>query len=166
MVLFNGEKKDWEVFKMRFETLAAKKGYEDILTGIETVPKMQYDTATGKKIPFTDATEKDLYKLSITAYSDLLLAMNTKTTGGKEAFGIIKSFKEAGSDYPQGDVQGAWEALDKAYSRSGSANQFELSEQWDGLQMQKAEKEHARDARVGLPAQGNEVSRAGDHVRF
>ena len=70
------------------------------------------------------------------AYADLPLAMNPKNSLGQAAFDIVKAHKVCGSKHPQGDVVEAWAALDKAYSRSGAAKQFSLSEDWNELKME------------------------------
>ena len=45
---FSGVAADWRAFKLRFLTWATKKGYEEILTGEEDIPKRTYD-ASGRR---------------------------------------------------------------------------------------------------------------------
>ena len=135
---FNGDPKQWEDFKSRFLAYATKRGYDELLTGEETVPITTYGK-DGKKIPFDDPLKQRLIDLSKNAFADLTLVISTKTALGEQAATIVRSFKREKSDYPQGDVFGAWEALNRSYAQSGLAKAVDLIEKWDSFAMKSVD---------------------------
>ena len=103
---FSGQK---EYFLICIEKILAKalqKGCLNILTGVETLPKKrEYKEAVKKNAKYCTAEDNlmiEQYSLGMSAYSDLILSMDTAKAPGRVTFGIVKQSKT--SDNPNGNL--------------------------------------------------------------
>jgi hypothetical protein len=82
---FEGKKKEWVTFEEKFLAHVKHKGFKDIMTGKVGIP-------TEDKVldSVTDLIKINSREMNELAYSKLILLMNTKKSGGRTAFNIIK----------------------------------------------------------------------------
>ena len=111
VLLFSGKKTDWNHWEEKFMAKAKRKGLKEIYNGTKTIPRYldeddeDYDEMTEEEIK----KYNKMCELNELAYSDLIMSMDTSTTAGKVAFGLVKSSKS--KDFPDGNAAISWKRL-------------------------------------------------------
>ena len=87
VIPFKGTKEEWPIWEEKFLARGRRKGYKDILKGIENVPRstdvLDISTDLGKDRKKARDSNHD-------RYDDLILSIDGNTKEGRVAFGIVK----------------------------------------------------------------------------
>jgi hypothetical protein len=105
VILFSGKTSDWISWEEKFLARAKRNGYKDILLGKIDIPE------EGESLDEERRKVKDLNEIG---FSDLILSMDTSTSAGKVAFGLVRASKSI--EYPDGNIAKAWEKLKRKYA--------------------------------------------------
>jgi len=84
IIPFDGTKKQWKIWSTKFLARARRKGYKEILLGIEKAPK---DNAT---TPLSTEEQK-LKDLNTLAYEDIILSIDGDKVNGRVAFRLVET---------------------------------------------------------------------------
>ena len=98
VILFSGKKQDWSAWEERFLAKPRRKGFKRLLLGKETIRKSNVVIDTSNDI---GKAQKKMVELNAMAYSELILSMDIKQSGGKVAFSIVKGSKS--TEYKDGN---------------------------------------------------------------
>ncbi len=108
VLVFNGKKEDWPAWEEKFLAKATRKAIKRILVdNTIVIPK------SSKVLSATDVEKLVIHKMNETAYSELILSIDTIQSGGKVAFSIVKGSKS--TDYKDGNANKAWKGLKAKY---------------------------------------------------
>ena len=103
---FDGDKTNFRFWSAKFLAKSGRSRYKSILTGDKVIPSSsEYDVAVAVAEATRDANQKstiERYEASILAYDDILLSMNSTTSSGRVAFGIVDGCKTDAN--PDGDA--------------------------------------------------------------
>jgi hypothetical protein len=100
---FSGNAEDWDTWRFLFEANAVSYGYDIVLDGTDAVAKQsEVKRFEPQERDATELKKMQLYKLNSLAMVHLIKSMNSKTSEGKVAIGILK--KTASDDYPTGNA--------------------------------------------------------------
>ena len=116
------------IWRELFLAQAKKKGYKDVLT--KDSPKIPKST---KENPSDD--EKKLIQYNDSAFTDLMLAVDTKKQFGRTTFNILKSTKN--KDFEDGNAREAWLLLDEKYNPKNAPNMSKVKKQYRNARLQK-----------------------------
>ena len=133
VIIFDGSKSNWEIWKEQFYAQAVQQGYIRELTGENPIPKKEEEVDEEKS---RDEFEKSKQRNAI-GYTDLILSMDTTKKGGKIAFACIKRSKS--KEYPEGNIAVAWENLKKKYEPNTRPQLIILENEYHNLKMKKGE---------------------------
>jgi gag-polypeptide of LTR copia-type len=130
-IVWDGKQNSYLIWSEKFMANAKRRGYKEVMTGNLKVPKAdkvldEDDTDDAKEIKVRDM--KDL------GYVDLILSMSDTEVGGI-ALSYIKNAKT--DALPDGDLQRAWEALEKKYFSKTSPVANALSKKFQDLKHKK-----------------------------
>jgi hypothetical protein len=108
-IVWDGKQSSYLIWREKFMANAKRRGYKEVMTGKLKVPRSdkvldENDDAEAKELKARDMNDL--------GYVDLILSMSD-TEGGGIALSYIKNTKT--EDLPDGDLQRAWEALEKKY---------------------------------------------------
>jgi hypothetical protein len=134
VVKFSRKKQDWIQWQVQHLARAMKKGYRDVLTGIEKIPKKAEEAALDK----TKAQDAALLKIAEKnkdVYSDLLLSMSFGTPHGSVAFDIVRQATSA--DYPESNTANAMARLKKRYQPDTAPELARLHKLFYGTKQKK-----------------------------
>ena len=133
VIPFSGKKDDWSVWSIKFLARANRKGYKDMLTGKEAIPKDSEEPEASEP-----QGVKDEYKrkrgLNETAYEDLILCINGDTPTGRVAFQCVKGSKT--SDIEEGDSALAWKRLNDKFAPKTAPTRLNLRNQFNSSFLQ------------------------------
>ena len=128
IIPFDGTKKQWKIWSTKFLARARRKGYKDILLGVETAPK---DSAAS---PLSSADEK-LKELNTLAYEDIVLSIDGNKPNGRVAFRLVET---ATKDIADGNAREAWQKLSDKYQPDRAPNRVELKREFTNLKLKDA----------------------------
>ena len=100
IIMFDGEKKYWNIWSLRFKDRATISGYDELLTGTKESPPECNDT--------NDKEEIRLRKMNKIGYCELLLDMKTE-----KCIQIVAESRT--KELPSGDCYKAWSNLNSIY---------------------------------------------------
>ena len=101
IIPFDGTKKQWRIWSMKFMARARRKGYKEILLGNETLLIEIQGT------PLM-ADEKKIKNLNALAYEDIILSKDGSKATGRVAFRLMET---STSNMADGNAREAWEKL-------------------------------------------------------
>ena len=126
VIPFYGKSDEWPIWSEKFLAKAKRYGFKGVLFGKVTIPKtdvvFNFESEEGKKMMMAA-------DLNETAYTELILSIDDKTSGGKVAFNLVKACKT--KDYVDGNAFMALERLKKLlrillYSADNSKENVEI----------------------------------------
>ena len=123
VILFDGTKKNWPMWKVKFMTRANRKGYKQLLTGDTDIP----DKGT------VDNDELKLLKKADLAYEDMVMAIDGTKTQGKVVFNILHG--STSTNKPDGDCAVAWKRLNEKFEPKTAPNRLLLSKQYQNASL-------------------------------
>jgi hypothetical protein len=110
VIPFCGKVEEWPIWSERFLAKAERCGFNDLLLGKLSIPKVDEEidetSDIGKQKSF-------IIELNDIAYNELILSIDVKASSVKVAFNIIRGCKT--KDYPDGDGAIAWEGFKNKY---------------------------------------------------
>ena len=128
---FNGERKSWDAWNVKFLARARKKGCKEILTGGVTVPK-DGDETKGSNEEQKKAVK--LQRLNEEAYEDLIMAMpDGSTKHGRVVFSLVKNSKP--KEHVDGCARTAWSESEKRFQPEGHQSKVILKRQLMKIKM-------------------------------
>ena len=125
--MFDGDRKSYHYWRMKFVARAVTKGYDQVLLGFDSIPlDPAYVVKAGSKVkreegevkeqekekPLTEE-QKKILKLNRQAYADLITAIDVSKPGGPTAMNIVARAKS--DAYPTGNAYDALGRLDNKY---------------------------------------------------
>ena len=129
---FDGVQDNFPIWEPKFRAKSNKRGTLKILDGTSIVPsKSDYETAYVVPEATRTADQTDIidrYKLNTSAYADLLLAIEGKTTRGRIAFAIITG--SITTENPDGNARIAWTRLTSKYAPQTSFKFMKLKKEF------------------------------------
>ena len=140
VILFDGKKKNWDIWEEMFLARAQKKGYKKVIFGTAEIPSDDEDledkiddveAVTAKKKKLRE--NKELNEL---AYSDMMLCIDTSKAGGRVAFNIIKGSKDP-KKFSGGNVKVAYDRLKKKYNPTSAPNLTKVYRMFYGAKFKK-----------------------------
>ena len=140
VILFDGKKKNWDVWEEKFLARAQRKGYKKVIDGSAVIPSddVNLEPEVGddeaKRIEKNKLQENK--ELNALAYSDIMLSIDTDKAGGRVAFNIIKGSKDP-DKYKDGNVKIAYERLKKKYCPTSAPNLTKVYRKFYGAKFKK-----------------------------
>ena len=129
---FDGVRDNFPIWEPKFRAKSNKRGTLKILDGTSIVPsKSDYETAYVVPEATRTADQTDIidrYKLNTSAYADLLLAIEGKTTRGRIAFAIVTG--SITTENPDGNARIAWTRLTSKYAPQTSYKFMKLEKEF------------------------------------
>ena len=134
---FDGDKTSFKFWSAKFLAKSGRSKYKPILTGDKVIPSSsEYDTAVAVEEATRNADQKSIverYEASILAYDDLLLSMNSTTSSGRVAFGIVDGCKTTAN--PDGNARQAWTRLNEKYAPTNAPSYIELEKKFAEMEL-------------------------------
>ena len=129
VITFSGEHRYFKIWKEKFEARAVRRGYEKILNGDDPIPRSSEDESA------LTAEEKKTKDLNEEAFADLILSMDTETSGGRVAFGIVARAKKG--EYKRGNARQAWKDLQEKYEPTTAPTMSKLSQVYQNARLKE-----------------------------
>lgn len=129
VITFSGEHRYFKIWKEKFEARAVRRRYEKILNGDDPIPRSSVDDST-----LTEEAKK-IKDLNEEAFADLILSMDTETSGGRVAFGIVARTKR--DEYKRGNARQAWKDLQEKYEPTTAPTMSKLSQQYQNARLKE-----------------------------
>ena len=137
---FFGKKTDWDSWSKKFLSRGKQKGYEKLLVSIGTMPgvdkiltKEEYKSALEGDEDLNKKIVK-LDELNELAYEDLILLINTSSSVGKVAFGLVKNAKSEG--FLEGNCKLAWDRLVSKYALHTASSLLKLKSEFHNSKLE------------------------------
>ena len=144
IIEFSGKKTDWDSWSEKFLSRGKRKGYKKLLVstgttpGVDKIPTQEeYDEA----LEGDDDLDKKIVKLgelNELAYEDLILSINTNSSMGKVAFGLVKNAKSV--DFPEGNCKVAWDRLVSKYAPHTASSLLKLKSKFHNSKLDSIDK--------------------------
>ena len=125
VIQFSGKHEDWNVWKEKFLAKANRKGFKEVLLGEVEIPKDSITTNEAKEIK----------KLNVFGFEELIMSMKGDTPEGKVAFTLVKNCKS--DDYKSGNVAEAFESLMERYEPKDAPTLSDYHRQFYGARLRK-----------------------------
>jgi hypothetical protein len=122
IILFSGKRDEWETWKEKFLVRASIRGYEDLITGEEEIPKT-HDIDGTKRILTKE--EEALHDSNLKGYQDLIMSIECTSSAGKIAFAMVTGSKT--QENPKGSVRAAYVRLKEKYEPSTTPQLMQLT---------------------------------------
>jgi gag-polypeptide of LTR copia-type len=134
VVLFSGRQHDWKIWEEKFMARAKRKGYRDLMLGRVPIPKSD-DDLMNEDDDTIDETKVKARDMNDSAYSDLILSMDTTTSLGRVAFAIVKGSKSG--DYLDGNAATSWSKLKQKYAPTTNFALATLHKKYHGAKLKR-----------------------------
>jgi len=110
-VKFSGKEEDWLGWEEKFTSRALSKGFYEVLTGEEEIPKSNQESLTEE--------QEAIKKKNIIGYNEMIMGVDERTEDGRRAFDIIRASKTP--EYKYGNIKLAFEAMKETFEpKSGT----------------------------------------------
>ena len=142
---FLGKKTDWYSWSEKFLLHGKWKGYKKLLVSTRTTPGVDKSPTQEENESALEGDENPdkrivkLGELNELAYEDLILSINTSSSVGRVAFGLVKNAKS--EDFLEGNCKVAWNRLVSKYALHTASSLLKLKSEFHNSKLESIDKD-------------------------